>query len=99
MQSNKKSEYYSLSSRERQILILVASGKTGNQISSELNVSYETVKLDLSNIRFKLSAKNTPQAGASANKKPGGCSRNPRAPHDYDPIYAMNPVPVRELKA
>ena len=66
MQSNKKSEYYSLSSRERQILILVASGKTGNQISSELNVSYETVKLDLSIIRFKLSAKNTPQAVAIA---------------------------------
>ena len=61
-----------LTAREREILVLVAEGKTNAEIASELWVSPATVKKHLENVYLKLgvssraAAANRIQAGASA---------------------------------
>jgi two-component system nitrate/nitrite response regulator NarL len=55
-----------LSARESQILALVASGYSNQEIADELSIAHNTVKNHLRNILSKLSVKNRAQAAAYA---------------------------------
>jgi DNA-binding CsgD family transcriptional regulator len=60
-QKEKKSEKNPLSAREKEVLELVAKGKTNKKISVELNISEYTVKNHLKNILQKLHLENRVQ--------------------------------------
>jgi DNA-binding NarL/FixJ family response regulator len=55
-----------LSSRERQVLTLVASGKTNRQIAADLAISEHTVARHISNIFNKLGVTSRTAASAFA---------------------------------
>jgi DNA-binding NarL/FixJ family response regulator len=67
-----------LSSREMEVLRLVAAGSRNAEIASQLNITEATVKAHLRNIMDKLEVKNRAQAVAKANQlgvlkdRPGG---------------------------
>ncbi len=63
-----KNENY-LTSREREILKLVAEGCSNKQIADKLFISIETAKKHLKNIFQKLDAKNKIQAMNKWNKR------------------------------
>ena len=64
-----RQEQPDLTARELQILKLLASGNSNKEMASELNISNETVKLHLSNLRDKLGAADRTQAVVLAYKK------------------------------
>jgi two-component system NarL family response regulator len=55
-----------LTSRERQVLLLVATGAHNKEIADQLDISQHTVKVHLHNILDKLSLRNRRQAAAFA---------------------------------
>ena len=55
-----------LTTREKEILVHLAQGKTNKQISNELSVSTSTVRNHISNIFIKLNISNRSQATAIA---------------------------------
>lgn len=56
----------SLSSREREVPMLIANGHSRREIGALLSLSHWTVADHLSNIRRKLAARSTPHAVATA---------------------------------
>jgi DNA-binding NarL/FixJ family response regulator len=55
-----------LTSREREVLVLVAQGRTNREIGENLFISEKTVSVHVSNIMAKLGAANRTEAGAKA---------------------------------
>lgn len=55
-----------ITNREKQILVLIASGKTNKEISKDLSLSPSTVRNHISNIFAKLNITNRAQATAFA---------------------------------
>lgn len=55
-----------VTNREKQILVLIASGKTNKEISKDLSLSPSTVRNHISNIFAKLNITNRAQATALA---------------------------------
>jgi DNA-binding NarL/FixJ family response regulator len=64
--SDKMMVKHSLTSRERQVLILLAQGLTNEQISRDLVVVVKTVEKHVANILMKLGLKNRTEAAAWA---------------------------------
>ena len=62
MQSNQDKEQANLSLREKEVLDLIATGKTNNDIASYLYISVRTVKFHVSSIFAKLDVKNRTEA-------------------------------------
>ena len=58
-----------LSSREREILRALVTGKNNSQIAKELFISRETVKTHVSNILSKLGTENRVQAAVEAVRR------------------------------
>lgn len=65
----KKREDYNLSQREKEVLQLVAKGKTNQFIADQLFISMHTVKKHLQNILTKLHVNNRAEAAALATKE------------------------------
>lgn len=57
-----------MSEREREVLQLVAAGKTNRQVATELFVSVGTVKTHVNNVYRKLEAHSRTQAVARARE-------------------------------
>jgi DNA-binding CsgD family transcriptional regulator len=57
-----------LTSREKEVLLMVASGSSNMEIAYELNISYHTVKAHLANIYKKIGVPNRLQASLWATK-------------------------------
>jgi DNA-binding CsgD family transcriptional regulator len=57
---------YGLTSREKQILRLLALGKSDREISIDLDISIKTVNVHVSNIIFKLAVNNRAHAVAKS---------------------------------
>jgi DNA-binding NarL/FixJ family response regulator len=56
-----------LTSREREVLVLVAQGRTNREIGENLFISERTASVHVSNIMAKLGAANRTEAGAKAH--------------------------------
>ena len=65
-------EKYSLTGREKELLVLLLKGKSNKEISDQLYVSPETVKTHLQNIYRKLGVKNRMEAAVLLFSKGGG---------------------------
>jgi DNA-binding NarL/FixJ family response regulator len=57
-----------LSARERQVLALVAAGRTNGQIASELFISLKTASVHVTHILNKLGASNRVEAALMASR-------------------------------
>jgi DNA-binding NarL/FixJ family response regulator len=66
---NKNADEVSLTSRETDILALVANGASNKEIATQLNISEPTVKAHLRNILSKLHMKNRSQAAVYASQR------------------------------
>lgn len=60
---------YKLTKRELEVLGLIADGKDNGDIANEFNIAVRTVANHVSNILFKINAKNRTEAVAIARKK------------------------------
>jgi DNA-binding CsgD family transcriptional regulator len=58
----------SLTSREREVLALIAAGRSNHEISDELYISYRTTKTHVSNILLKLGARDRAAAAMVARQ-------------------------------
>jgi DNA-binding NarL/FixJ family response regulator len=85
-----------LTSREREILGLVADGLTNARIGRELWVTEQTVKFHLSNVYRKLGVSNRTEASRYAHIN--GMLRRPGPRLVAPPRPAGIPAPVRELR-
>lgn len=63
-----KKREYELTKRELEILRLIADGKDNKEIASSLNINIRTVANHVSNILFKMNAKNRTEAAAIARR-------------------------------
>jgi DNA-binding NarL/FixJ family response regulator len=66
---NKNTDDVSLTSREMDVLALVAKGSSNKEIASQLDISEPTVKAHLRNIMSKLHMKNRSQAAVYASQR------------------------------
>ena len=64
-----KKRKYELTKREVEILKLMADGKDNKEIASSLSINIRTVANHVSNILFKMNAKNRTEAGAIARRE------------------------------
>jgi DNA-binding NarL/FixJ family response regulator len=62
------SDRFHLSPRERDVLALVARGRTDRQIGAELFISHRTVERHVSNILAKLDARTRAEVAAIAHR-------------------------------
>ena len=67
---NKNKNDVNLTSREMDVLALVAKGASNKEIAVELNISEPTVKAHLRNVLSKLHMKNRSQAAVYASRRP-----------------------------
>jgi two-component system, NarL family, response regulator LiaR len=58
-----------LTVREKEVLLLIAEGKTNKDISDELYISIKTVKTHVSNLLMKLEAEDRTQLAIYAHRK------------------------------
>jgi DNA-binding NarL/FixJ family response regulator len=58
----------SLTAREREVLTLVAAGRTNRQIAQQLYISDKTVSVHVSNLLAKLGARSRTEAAAIARR-------------------------------
>lgn len=63
-----RSEEHDLTNREREVLQLVALGRTNGQIGKELFITTKTVSVHVSNLLAKLGAGNRAEAAAIARR-------------------------------
>lgn len=80
-----------LSDREKELLQLVATGATNQQIARELFISVNTVKVHLKNIYFKLDVGSRTEATMVAVRQ--GWVEVPRAPGEADEEALVTPPP------
>ena len=82
-----------LSSREREVLRLVATGKKNSEIASELNISPRTAKNHVSSILAKLEVPSRVQAAVYAVRQ--GVSEGPRRP---EPSSILRPREIPSMQ-
>src|SRR5690606_1512408 len=68
-QKSVQSEDEGLTAREKEVLMLIAEGKTNKDISEELYISIKTVKTHVSNLLMKLDAEDRTQLAIYAHRK------------------------------
>jgi len=68
-QKSVQSEDEGLTSREKEVLLLIAEGKTNKDISEELYISIKTVKTHVSNLLMKLEVEDRTQLAIYAHRK------------------------------
>jgi DNA-binding NarL/FixJ family response regulator len=68
MKDDDGSAFPDLTPREREVLALVADGRTNRQIAQELFITDKTASVHVSNILGKLGASNRGEAAALAHK-------------------------------
>jgi NarL family two-component system response regulator LiaR len=68
-QKSAQSEDEGLTVREKEVLLLIAEGKTNKDISDELYISIKTVKTHVSNLLMKLEAEDRTQLAIYAHRK------------------------------
>lgn len=64
--SNSPYDLYNISTREREVLVLLSQGKTNPQIANDLHISENTVKTHVRNLIEKLNASNRAEAVRNA---------------------------------
>ena len=69
MDANKNTDDVNLTSREADVLALVANGASNKEIAMKLNISEPTVKAHLRNVLSKLHMKNRSQAAVYASQR------------------------------
>ena len=62
----KKEPFAQLTSREREVLILIAEGQSNKEIASRLGISQQTVKNHMTSILKKLNVQDRTQAAVTA---------------------------------
>ena len=65
-QKNQPQLYEDLTAREREVLMLIAKGKSNKEIADELFITLKTVKTHVSNILAKLQVEDRTQAAIYA---------------------------------
>jgi NarL family two-component system response regulator LiaR len=68
-QKTAHSEGEGLTGREKEVLLLIAEGKTNKEISEELFISIKTVKTHVSNLLMKLDVEDRTQLAIYAHRK------------------------------
>ncbi|MBB6633746.1 response regulator [Cohnella thailandensis] len=68
-QRSVKNEEEGLTEREREVLLLIAEGKSNKEIGDELHISIKTVKTHVSNLLMKCSAEDRTQLAIYAHRK------------------------------
>lgn len=68
-QRSAKSEDESLTAREKEVLLLIADGKSNKEISEELHISIKTVKTHVSNLLMKCEVEDRTQLAIYAHRK------------------------------
>ena len=68
-QKSAQSEEEGLTAREKEVLLLIAEGKTNKDISEELFISIKTVKTHVSNLLMKLGVEDRTQLAIYAHRK------------------------------
>lgn len=68
-QKSAQSEDEALTAREKEVLLLIAEGKSNKDISEELFISIKTVKTHVSNLLMKLEAEDRTQLAIYAHRK------------------------------
>lgn len=68
-QKSVQSEEEGLTAREKEVLLLIAEGKSNKEISEELFISIKTVKTHVSNLLMKLDAEDRTQLAIYAHRK------------------------------
>ena len=68
-QKSVQTEEEGLTAREKEVLLLIAEGKTNKDISEELYISIKTVKTHVSNLLMKLNAEDRTQLAIYAHRK------------------------------
>lgn len=68
-QRSAKSEDESLTAREKEVLLLIADGKSNKEISEELHISIKTVKTHVSNLLMKCEVEDRTQLAIFAHRK------------------------------
>lgn len=66
---NTEDEDENLTQREKEVLLLIAEGKSNKEISEELYISIKTVKTHVSNLLMKLGAEDRTQLAIYAHRK------------------------------
>jgi DNA-binding NarL/FixJ family response regulator len=61
-------EELGLTPREREVLVLVADGRSNRQIAQELFISHKTASVHVSNILAKLGVANRAEAAVAAHR-------------------------------
>ena len=62
-----KERFETLSSREREIMILVTAGRLNKQIASDIDIAESTVKVHRTNLMRKMQARSLPELSRMAD--------------------------------